>query len=207
MTRWQGWLVTLSAVLVALVLTGPPLWSAVSSTIQHREDAAHVSSDIGTMSLTVRQDAAAALSGTDADYQPLITDSGGRLWTRGSADPCSYAAKTYVVINVSTAATTELVNGFGASNSGYICSFHIQTDAANDILLAEDDTDDCVSISAGLAGGTSAATGWNLAASSGIALGNGNAAVLKTAGTNRFLCLVTSANTQATGSLSYVAAP
>jgi hypothetical protein len=31
------------------------------------------------MALTVRQDTAAALGGTDADYQPLITDASGRL--------------------------------------------------------------------------------------------------------------------------------
>lgn len=43
------------------------------------EDAAHTTGDVGVMALTVRQDVAAALGGTDADYQPLITDSSGRL--------------------------------------------------------------------------------------------------------------------------------
>lgn len=43
------------------------------------EDAAHASGDVGVMALSVRQDAAAALAGTDADYQPLITDASGRL--------------------------------------------------------------------------------------------------------------------------------
>lgn len=43
------------------------------------EDAAHTSGDVGVMGLTVRQDTAAALGGTDADYQPLITDGSGRL--------------------------------------------------------------------------------------------------------------------------------
>lgn len=43
------------------------------------EDAAHSSGDVGVMGLTVRQDTAAALGGTDADYQPLITDGSGRL--------------------------------------------------------------------------------------------------------------------------------
>lgn len=45
------------------------------------EDAGHSSGDVGVMALTVRQDAAASLSGTDADYQPLITDANGRLHT------------------------------------------------------------------------------------------------------------------------------
>lgn len=43
------------------------------------EDAAHTSGDVGVMMLSVRQNTAAALSGADADYQPLITDTNGRL--------------------------------------------------------------------------------------------------------------------------------
>lgn len=45
------------------------------------EDAVHASGDTGVMALTVRSDTAAATSGTTGDYQPLITDSTGRLWT------------------------------------------------------------------------------------------------------------------------------
>jgi len=43
------------------------------------EDAAHASGDVGVAALSVRQNAAAALSGADGDYQPLITDGSGRL--------------------------------------------------------------------------------------------------------------------------------
>jgi len=43
------------------------------------EDAAHTSGDVGVEILSVRKDTAAALAGTDADYQPLITDANGRL--------------------------------------------------------------------------------------------------------------------------------
>lgn len=45
------------------------------------EDAAHTSGDVGVMALSVRQNTAAATSGTDGDYQPLITDTNGRLHT------------------------------------------------------------------------------------------------------------------------------
>lgn len=44
-----------------------------------REDLPHVSGDMGTMAFAVRSDTAAALGGTDGDYQPLITDASGRL--------------------------------------------------------------------------------------------------------------------------------
>lgn len=48
-------------------------------TIGKAEDAAHVSGDVGVPALSVRQNTAAALSGSDGDYQPLITDGAGRL--------------------------------------------------------------------------------------------------------------------------------
>lgn len=57
------------------------------------EDAAHTSGDVGVMALTVRQDTAAALGTTDADYQPLITDASGRLHV---LDANSGAIKTAV---------------------------------------------------------------------------------------------------------------
>ena len=44
-----------------------------------REDLPHASGDMGTMAFAVRSDTAAALGGTDGDYQPLITDASGRL--------------------------------------------------------------------------------------------------------------------------------
>jgi hypothetical protein len=43
------------------------------------EDVAHVTGDVGVMSLAVRQDTATILSGTDGDYTPLIVDASGRL--------------------------------------------------------------------------------------------------------------------------------
>jgi hypothetical protein len=43
------------------------------------EDAGHSTGDVGVMALAVRQDAAAALAGTDADYAPLEVDAIGRL--------------------------------------------------------------------------------------------------------------------------------
>ena len=43
------------------------------------EDAGHTSGDVGVMALSVRQNTAASTSGSDGDYQPLITDTNGRL--------------------------------------------------------------------------------------------------------------------------------
>lgn len=45
------------------------------------EDAAHTTGDVGVMGLTVRQDTPAALSDTDGDYQPSISNAFGAVWT------------------------------------------------------------------------------------------------------------------------------
>lgn len=60
---------------IKLVASG----SGTTEALSKAEDSAHASGNHGIMALTVRQDTAAALSGTDADYQPLITDAAGRL--------------------------------------------------------------------------------------------------------------------------------
>lgn len=62
------------------------------------EDAAHSSAHTGLMALGVRQDTAAALAGTDADYMPFIFTSTGKLWT--------------------DAAVSAVIPGTGATNLG-----------------------------------------------------------------------------------------
>lgn len=59
------------------------------------EDAAHTSGDYGMQMLTVRQNTATALGGTNADYQPLITDTNGRLHV---IEPSAAAATTALQI-------------------------------------------------------------------------------------------------------------
>ncbi len=43
------------------------------------EDAAHSSGDVGVMAMSLRRNTASSTSGADNDYQPLITDTNGRL--------------------------------------------------------------------------------------------------------------------------------
>jgi hypothetical protein len=121
-------------------------------------------------------------------------------------DPCTFRAKTYVPINSSTAATTQLVAA-SASNKLYVCSLHMITNAANNVAFVEDDTSACASPTAGIIGGTTSGTGYILAANGGLTLGSGNGTVGVTAATNRYVCLITSAATQLSGGLSYVLAP
>lgn len=136
------------------------------------------------------------------DGSPVVE---GRI---GATDPCTTSAKTYLPINIVTATTTEITASLaGAGNHYYICSLNLVTAGANNVALTDDDTDNCGSVTSGLAGGTTAATGWNLGANGGVSVGNGMGTVFKTGGTNRVVCVVTSAAVQLSGAISVVAAP
>lgn len=121
-------------------------------------------------------------------------------------DPCMFRAKSYAPINSSSATTTQLVAA-SASNKLYICAIHMLTNAANNVALVEDDTSACASPTAGIIGGTTAATGYPFTANGGLTLGSGTGTVGITAATNRYVCVITSAATQLSGGLSYVLAP
>lgn len=73
-------LVEISADLYALAVS---MTAAQAETMGVQlEDAAHASGDPGVQILSVRKDSAAALGSADGKYQPLITDSSGRLYVR-----------------------------------------------------------------------------------------------------------------------------
>jgi hypothetical protein len=125
-----------------------------------------------------------------------------------STDPCSdNALKVSYPVDTAASGTIEFLNGAGAGNYIYICSVNLVSAGANNVLIAEDDTDNCGSITAGLNGGTTAGEGWNLAANGGAAHGGGAAWIMKSAGTNRYGCIVTSAAVQLSGTIVYALAP
>lgn len=68
------------------------------------EDDAHTSGDPGIQALTVRKNTAAATSGADGDYQPLITDTNGLLHVNASgvAVPVTDNAGSLTVDNAGT---------------------------------------------------------------------------------------------------------
>lgn len=92
-----------------------------------------------------------------------------------------------------------------AAKQTYICSINLVASAANNVALVEGTltTTNCDTATAGLAGGTTAATGWNFAANGGIAFGSGLGAVLRTATVNHDVCLFFSAANQVSGSVSW----
>lgn len=171
------------------------------------EDAAETAGGQLRMSGTVRRDVAASSAGTTGDNATFNTDALGLAWMR-FLDPCSGVAKTHIPINISTATTTELTAALaGASTNYYVCGLDLVAAAAQTFALVDDDTDNCPSVTSGIAGGLTAATGWSFAANGGMVKGNGNSTIFKTGGTNRVLCAVTGQAAQISGSIQVVAAP
>ncbi len=160
-----------------------------------------------------RTDVPTNSSGTTNDWQTLDCKSGGISAyiigsDIGSSEPCLIYPKTQIVINISSATTTELTPSLaGANNNYYVCSIFVNVTGAAKIAFADDDTDNCVSVTAGMSGGVTAATGWALAANGMVRIGDGNSWVMKTNGTNRVICAVTDTATQYSGTMIIVTAP
>lgn len=81
---------------------------SVGGGTQYDEDTAHVSGDKMTMAGVVRQDTAAALSGTDGDRTVLITDSTGKLHVNVGN---TVTVASHAVTNAGTFATQAAQSG------------------------------------------------------------------------------------------------
>lgn len=94
------------------------------------EDAAHVSADIGTYILSVREDTLSSSTSATGDYQSLKTDAVGRLYGNNAAQVALFAART---IN---ATATDLVVSDLPNRTRVL----IQNIGANHIYLGHDAT-------------------------------------------------------------------
>jgi hypothetical protein len=134
--------------------------------------------------------------------------SGNPLFTRETdgtnavvLDPCRTQANIFKPI--SQTASAQLVTGTAAKKI-YICSINLVTAAANNVAMVEGTGTVCATSTAGMAGGTTAATGWNFAANGGLTQGNGMGSIMAEATNADNLCLLQSAAVQLSGSIGYV---
>ncbi len=107
-------------------------------------------------------------------------------------------------ISVSNTTATKLVTK-ATSKNVYICSINLVVAAASNVALiaGTQATNQCDTSTAGPSGGTTAATGWNLAANGGLAYGSGMGVIMATASTGLDVCIVQSASTQLSGAMSW----
>lgn len=115
-------------------------------------------------------------------------------------DPCQTVAKTYVPINISTAVSTKIVTKTSAKKT-YVCSLFLLSAGTQNVALIEGTktTNECDTSTAGMMGGTTAATGQQLTAQVGFVLPGTGYAQAATANQNFDVCLITSAAVQLSG--------
>ncbi len=115
-------------------------------------------------------------------------------------DPCAGQTKSFTPISQASASAKTLVAGT-ASKKTYICEINVVAGAAVDVGIVEGTGTNCSTISAGLFGGTTAATGWILAADGLVSLGNGASSVAATATAADNLCILDSGTAQVSGNV------
>jgi len=117
-------------------------------------------------------------------------------------DPCATATKLSANINLT--GSGQVITGT-SSKTTYICSIDIVTATAQNIALVEGTGSTCGTSTAGMAGGTTAATGWNFAANGGLTKGAGIGTVFVAANAAADnVCLLLSGSGQTSGSIQYV---
>jgi hypothetical protein len=103
---------------------------------------------------------------------------------------------------VSITANTRIITGT-SSKQTYICAINLIVSTADNVALVEGTGSTCGTSTAGMAGGSTAATGWNFAANSGLTLGSGTGAVVRTATAADDVCLLVSSGAQVSGSVMW----
>ncbi len=122
-------------------------------------------------------------------------------------EPCQATAKLYQPINISIATTTRIVTE-AASKYVYVCSLNIIVGSTGGVALMEGTGATCTGgTPAGIAGGTSGATGWQFVQYGGMTIGNGMGTVFKSGTTAYSMCLVNNVTGQISGGITYVQLP
>jgi len=134
--------------------------------------------------------------------QVNLTQFGG---TAVGSNPCLTQTPTPAVINNAGSSTTqELIAGTSAKKT-YVCSINVGPVAsAVNVALVEGTGSTCGTSTAGMAGGATAATGWQFAANGGLTFGSGGYPIAAAATAADNVCLMYSAAVQVSGVAMYV---
>jgi hypothetical protein len=167
--------------------------------------AAQVGSQTNVASPLPTQDAATGATGAAVPPKAVQTggkDLGGNLQTF-IIDPCMDGSLARSSANINQAAGAQVIAGVAAKQS-YICSLNLITATAQNIALVEGTGAVCATGTAGMAGGTTAATGWNFAVNGGMAMTAVGYFIFKTATAADSVCFLQSGAGQISGNLTYV---
>lgn len=103
---------------------------------------------------------------------------------------------------ISLTANTQIITGTSGRHV-YICSINLVVAAATNVAIVSGTGSTCATGIAGMAGGTTAATGWNFAANGGLSQGSGIGWIMRTGATGDNVCVLVSAANQTSGVVTY----
>lgn len=130
-----------------------------------------------------------------------VTVEAATSYNPKSGDPCAINLRVSVPITLT--ASGQLVTG-SAGKQTYVCGVFIVNAAAQNIALVEGTGAVCATNTVGMAGGNTAATGWNLGVNQTMGFFNPGTWSVVTATTGDNICLLLSGTTQVSGFLQYV---
>lgn len=147
----------------------------------------------------------ATVVGTGTFAVQAAVNAGTNVIGFTSNDPCTQATKLGASINLT--ASGQIITGTSAKKT-YICSLDLISATTQNIALVEGTGSTCATNIFGLAGGTTAATGWNFVANGGLTKGSGAGTVYSPSadsnGTAANVCLLLSSTGQTSGQITYV---
>jgi len=119
------------------------------------------------------------------------------------ADPCQINARSTALINLT--ASGQIIAGTSAKQT-YVCylQFALGATADNVALVEGNTTGNCGTGTTAMAGGATAATGWNLLANGSVTSGTISNWAFKTATLANNVCLLASSGAQISGTVQYV---
>ena len=144
-----------------------------------------------------------ANAGTNLNTSALALDTSVQN-TMGCAGQTVANTSVTPINNAAASTNLKLVTKVAAKNV-YICAVNISNNAAVNVALVEGTltTNQCDTATAGLAGGATAATGWQFIANGGLTEGDGRGLLFKTATVNHDVCLLFSGATQVSGTITW----
>jgi hypothetical protein len=101
---------------------------------------------------------------------------------------------------ISITANTQIITGT-SSKQTYVCYVNLVVSAADNVALVEGTGSTCGTGTAGMAGGSTAAAGWNFAANGGLTMGDGRGNIIRTATAADNVCLLVSSGAQVSGTI------
>jgi hypothetical protein len=107
-----------------------------------------------------------------------------------------------LIAQVNLTASGRIITGVSAKKV-FVCAIDISVSAADNVALVEGTGSTCGTSTAGMNGGSTAATGWNFAANTGLTKGNGQGLLTVTATAADDVCLLVSSGAQVSGVVTY----